>query len=270
MIIQPLTPSYEVLKRRIKDYEVHEQLELDDKLNSLRKDKFYDMHAHNVDKYNGKIFQSKNSGDFMIVEYFDYDKIAIVFLNTGYRMLSNIRDISTGEVQDPYVPKVLGVGFVGIGPYKVDGSPYERMIYSKWRNILNECYINHIRNEFVNPEWFNFQNFAAWFNSEFYCPYKSSMYDMVVDKDVLYPGNEEFGPYKCVLLPGFIDCKVHLQDSEKEQIFNWAHGCMQPDEVQRLFKYKEIKEHGIRCMADEYHDILPPHVYLAIKNYKMF
>lgn len=96
------------------------------------------------------------------------------------------------------------------------------------------------------------------------------MYDMVVDKDVLVPGNEEYGPYKCLILPNFINAKVQLKDFEIDRIERLQSGTMSQFEILKLFKYKEEKEGRIRSMADEYQNILPPHVFLAIKNYRMF
>lgn len=270
MLIQPLNQSYETLKQDIKNYEIHEQLAFEETLKELRRNKFYNPYSSNMDKYSGKIFPSTNSGDFMVTEYFNYDKIAIVFLNSGYRMLARANNINKGEVKDPYAPSILGFGCIGLGPYKVDGSPYERMVYSRWRGILDRCYVKHEGNKSVNSEWFNFQYFAAWFNSEFYCTPMTSMYDMAVDKDVLYPGNEEYGPYKCLILPGFINSKVQLKEFERERIMNLMNGTMTQFEILKLFKYKEAKEERIRSMADEYQNILPPHVYLAIKNYRLF
>ena len=83
-----------------------------------------------------EFFHSSNSEDFMVTEYFNYDKIAIVFLNSGYRMLARVNNINRERLRI-----ILGMGCVGVGPYNVDGSPFERMIYSRWRGILDRCYV---------------------------------------------------------------------------------------------------------------------------------
>lgn len=80
--------SYEYLKQEIKQYEIQEQLSFDNTLQELRRDKFTNRYSSITDKYTGNVFHSTNSGDFMVTEYFNYDKIAIVFMNTGYRMLA--------------------------------------------------------------------------------------------------------------------------------------------------------------------------------------
>lgn len=119
------------------------------------------MYSNYDDKYSGRILPSTNSGDFLVTEYFNYDKVAIVFLNSGYKMLARANNINKGEVKDQYARSILGIGCVGVGPYNVDGTPFERMIYSSWRGILDRCYVECEGNKSVHPEWLNFQNFAA-------------------------------------------------------------------------------------------------------------
>ena len=271
MLTPVLNPLYENLKKEIKQYEINEQLSFDETLQELRKDKEDNIYSiSGPDKYTGSVFRSNNCGDFMVTEYFNYDKIAIVFMNSGYRMLARANNINKGEVKDPYAKSIMGVGSIGVGPYKVDGSPFERMIYSRWRVILDRCYVKKERRKTVHFEWHNFQYFAAWFTAEFYLVPYNTMYDMVVDKDVLVPGNEEYGPYRCLILPNFINAKVQLKDFEIDRIERLQSGTMTQFEILKLFKYKEEKEARIRSMADEYQNILPPHVFLAIKNYRMF
>ena len=269
-MFEVLNPLYEDLKMEIKRYEIREQLAFDQTLQELRQDKSSNMYSNYDDKYSGRIFSSTNSGDFLVTEYFNYDKVAIVFLNSGYKMLARANNINKGEVKDPYAKSILGIGCVGVGPYNVDGTPFERMIYSRWRGILDRCYVKREGSKTVHPEWLNFQNFAAWFMSEFYEIPHYSAYDMAVDKDVLVPGNVEYGPYRCLILPGFINSKVQLKEFERDRIERLMSGSMSQLDIMQLFQYKASKEARIRSLADEHRNILPPHVFLAIKNYRMF
>lgn len=267
MSINPLMPLYEDLKQKIKQYEVQKQIEFDNALNELRK---YRYPSRFENQYEGKIFQSKNSGPFQVTEYFNYDKIAIVFLNSGYQMFVRANNLSRGEVRDPYAVSIMGVGYIGVGPYRIDTTPFDRMIYSRWRGILDRCYVKREGRKFVNQEWHNYQYFAAWFYSEFYeIPY-ISIYDMAVDKDILFPRNEEYGPYKCLILPNFINSKIQLKEYDREQIRRFDEGTMTQFEILKLMKHKAQREEIIRSLADHYRDILPFHVYQAIKKYQMF
>jgi len=272
IMIEPMNPLYETLKLEIKRYEIQEQLAFDEVLQELRRDRVINIYntTSSDNKYTGNVFLSKNCGEFMVTEYFNYDKIAVIFLNSGYRMLARANNINKGELKDPYAKSILGIGCIGVGPYRVDGNPFERMVYSRWRGILDRCYVKRERHKSVHPEWWNFQYFAAWFTASFYSVPYNSMYDMVVDKDVLCPGNEEYGPYKCLILPNFINAKVQVKDFEKDRIEALMSGQMSQFEILKLFKYKEAKESRIRSLADENRNILPPHVFLAIKNYRLF
>ena len=40
-------------------------------------------------------------------------------------------------------------------------------------------------------------------------------------------------------------------------------------DILRFLRQKETKEAKIRELADKYQNILPPHVFLAIKQYRM-
>lgn len=270
-MIEPMNPLVDELRLQIRQYEVQEHLKFNQTLQELRYDRYINQYSNkSEDKYTGNIFHSKNSGDFIVIEYFNYDKIAIVFLNTGYEMIARANNINKGELKDPYAPSIMGVGCVEVGPYRVDGSPFERMVYSRWRGILERCYIKHEGHKTVNPEWLNFQYFAAWFAAEFYeIPY-NSMYDMVVDKDVKVPRNEEYGPEKCLILPNFINAKIQLKEHERIDIEKMLTGQMSQFDILKLFRYKEAREARVRQLGIENRSILPPHVYLALLGYRMF
>ena len=42
-------------------------------------------------------------------------------------MLARVNNINKGEVKDSYAKSILGMGCVRVGPYNVDGSPFERI-----------------------------------------------------------------------------------------------------------------------------------------------
>ena len=48
------------------------------------------------------------------------------------------------------------------------------------------------------------------------------------------------------------------------------NGMMSQSELMKLYGRKEARETIIRDLGEQYRDYLPPHVYLAIKNYRMF
>ena len=263
----PLRESYESLKQKIKEYENKYYYDLDSYIEELRSMKPRNKFEN---QYENKIFPSNSSGKFLVTEYFNYDKILIKFLNTGFRMFARANNINRGEVKDPYSISILGIGYIGIGPYKIDGSPMDRVIYSRWRGIIERCYILKEGNKLMHPEWHNFQYFAAWFYSEFYIIPGCNIYDMCVDKDILFARNEEYSPYKCLIIPNFINNKIQLKDYDRMQIQRLESGEMKEHEINAMYSHKQYREMIVRKLADENRNILPPHVYLALKNYKMF
>ena len=61
----------------------------------------------------GKVFKSTSSGDFKILKYNDKENVEIQFLNTGYETVVHLGSIKNGEVKDPYLASVYGVGILG-------------------------------------------------------------------------------------------------------------------------------------------------------------
>ena len=61
----------------------------------------------------GKVCKSLNSGDFKVLKYNDAYNVEIQFLKTGYETSATLHNIRNGEVKDPYLESVFGVGVLG-------------------------------------------------------------------------------------------------------------------------------------------------------------
>ena len=61
----------------------------------------------------GKVCKSKSSGDFKIVKYNNSTNVEIQFVTTGYEMVARLEHIRSGDVKDPYLLSVYGVGVTG-------------------------------------------------------------------------------------------------------------------------------------------------------------
>lgn len=267
MPVYPFIESYEYLKQQIKQFELSYQIELQNSILDLRQNKFKSRFK---DSYTGNIYESKGSGSFKVLEYFNYDRILIEFINTGYKMLARANNINKGEVKDPYSISVLGIGYLGLGPYGINDTSFNKMIYSRWRGIIERCYIFKEGNKTMHPEWFNFQYFSAWFYSEFYTVPNCTMYDMCIDKDILIPKNQEYSPYKCLIIPNFINNKIQLKDFDRVMIDKLESGELNQNEIDRVIHHKKYREVIVHRMAEEYKSVLPSHVYKALSNYQMF
>ena len=162
----------------------------------------------------GDIFDSNNCGKFEIIS----DKFSIrnnrefgfkiKFLQTGYIREATKSNILLGKVTDVNTPSVCGIGFIGEGKY--NSSNY-RTIYCKWKALLDRCYnSNNIMyysygnsNVTVCEEWFNFQNFAAWYEEYYIEGYE-------LDKDILaniqHLEQKVYSPSTCIFIPKDLNC----------------------------------------------------------------
>ena len=61
----------------------------------------------------GKVYKSLNSGEFKIVKCNDSKNVEIQFLKTGYRAVVQLAQVKTGNIKDPYLTSVYGVGVLG-------------------------------------------------------------------------------------------------------------------------------------------------------------
>ena len=78
----------------------------------------------------GRILKSKNFGDFKILKYNDSRNVEIQFLTTGYETTVQLGDIRSGEIKDPYLASVFGVGVVGAKyPTRVNGRKQKNTYY---------------------------------------------------------------------------------------------------------------------------------------------
>jgi len=77
--------------------------------------------------------------------------------------------------------------------------------YSIWHAMHQRCYDPKHLERFptyvgcsVCPEWISFSNFKIWFDAN-YIP------NFQLDKDILKPGNKEYGPDACRFVPTYLN-----------------------------------------------------------------
>lgn len=160
----------------------------------------------NPEDFIGKIFSSKNYGDYEVIKFITRHNVTIRFLTTGYVKKTAVGEIRRGGIKDPYYPSVYGVGYVGEGSYSPKDYKNGRLInspaYEVWCSKLKNCYgkskSSHLYSdvEFCK-EWLCFQNFAEWFYQQVDRYGKGGN----VDKDLLFLGNREYSPHTCVYVP---------------------------------------------------------------------
>ena len=232
-----------------------------------------------------KIIKYNNAKD-VIVEFQDKYQCKI---KTAYKEFKN------GHIKNPYYPSVSNKGYMGEGKYKSKIKGKYTRKYIVWKHMIERCYDPYEINKrptyvdvFVCEEWHNFQNFAKWFEENYY---ECNGERMHLDKDILVKGNKIYSPDMCIFVPSRINalftkrqnCRgeypigVHYNKRDKSLISECSvdrtmkHLGSFP--LNRPFKaftvYKNFKEKYIKQIADEYKELIPEKLYDALYRYEV-
>lgn len=147
----------------------------------------------------GKVYQSNGYGEYTVVSAESAKDVSIVFSLTKHKKSVRSDCAASGQVKDPYFPKVYGVGYLGDGEHKAFVNRKSTLCHKRWEGIIERCYNkNRFRKCYVGvtvcKEWHNFQNFADWFHKNY--PDDGGYYE--VDKDLKVKGNKIYGPDTCI------------------------------------------------------------------------
>ena len=120
----------------------------------------------------GVVCKSKSSGDFKVVKYNNNRNVEVQFLNTGYKTVVRLTTIKSGNVKDPYLPSVYGVGILGAKyPSKINGVLTKECIL--WRNMLRRCYSDTCKKKRptyegcgVSDKFKSYEYFYEWCNEQ--------------------------------------------------------------------------------------------------------
>lgn len=230
-------------------------------------------------------------GSKMIVdEYIETKKIWVRFIETNNRVFTSWQRFCTGNVKNIYDKSVYGVGYIGEGDYKVSINDKKTPQYSVWKGAMERCYGEKFsltnkayKGCFVIEEWHNFQNFAKWYDENYYEIEGEKIH---LDKDILVKGNKIYSPDTCVFVPQRINSLfirntltrgnqpigVTLKDNKyRASISNFKSGHVHvgnyntPEEA--FQSYKVNKEKQIKQIAEEYKDKIPAKLYDTMINY---
>ena len=118
------------------------------------------------EKYEGKVFNSRNFGDYVVVCYVDSKEIHIKFIDTGYETVVGVSSVRVGNIKDNLKPFVCGVGYLGCDYEKNDGLT---KAYRTWVSMIQRCYNEKYllkRQTYlecsVSKEFHNFSYFKLW------------------------------------------------------------------------------------------------------------
>ncbi|WP_394137451.1 AP2/ERF family transcription factor [Cytobacillus oceanisediminis] len=234
-------------------------------------------------------------GSSMIVDEYNNSQDIWVRFPQGNMVNCTWHTFVTGNVKNVYDKSLFGVGFIGEGKYKptVNGKSTEQ--YKVWAAMLQRCY--SLRQQEKQPtykgctvaeEWHNFQNFATWYDENYY---EIDGHRTHLDKDILQKGNKIYSPDTCVLVPQFINGLFIKRDKLRGDLPIGVKTCSRypnkyevrcnnnkgkrvylktfdtPEEAFQV--YKEYKEKLIKDIAEEYKGRLPDALYNAMFSYRV-
>jgi hypothetical protein len=239
----------------------------------------------------GNTNKNKFGSIMKIVEYKGTDDIWVQFEN-GNKVHTTWKAFCKGDVKNVYDKSVYGTGYIGEGGYKTKINSKHTVQYSIWHGMLKRCYYEKdlMRNPTyrecsITEEWLNFQNFAKWYDENYY---EIDGSKMELDKDILVKGNKVYSPETCLFVPkninmlfikgnakrGNLPIGVCLDKARNKYIASCNFGNIKllsrhstPEEAFEV--YREHKEKFIKQIADDYKNKIPAKVYNALLNYKV-
>ena len=159
----------------------------------------------------GVEFKNKNGYKAKVEEYISWDNVIISFPEGEGSIRIRSTHLKSGNFKSPFEPTVSGVGYLGIGKYKVKYSSGELTPeYKLWVNMIRRCYEQNPKFKvatylkvFVCDSWKNFQMFAEWCRQNEYFNVGYSL-----DKDLLSGGNKVYSPETCCFIPQSINIAI--------------------------------------------------------------
>ena len=239
----------------------------------------------------GQVNTNRYGSKMTIIRYENNRNVKVEF-EDGYRKKCEYKDFRKGIIRNPYDKSVYERGFLGEGPYKTSIGGKQTAEYDVWRGILQRIYDDKSLRKFptykgcsICWEWHSFQNFAEWYNNNYYEIPGEKMH---IDKDILIKRNKIYSPNTCIFVPERInylfvktDHKrgkypigvsfdktnnkfiVQLKNEQCEKIFMGRFST----EKEAFNAYKNRKEKVIKNVANRHKNQIPKKLYNAILNY---
>jgi len=151
---------------------------------------------------------NKNGQMMEIIKYKGCNDILVRF-EDGTIEHSMYQNFVKGNILNRMLPTICGVGYIGQGDYKALDEFGNSKRYDTWKSMIYRCYNKNRQKDCptykgcsVCEEWHNFQNFAKWYNDNYY---KVEDEKMELDKDILIKGNKIYSPDTCIYVPSYIN-----------------------------------------------------------------
>jgi hypothetical protein len=231
----------------------------------------------------GEVYINNDGENLQIIEYNGVNDCTIEFEDGTIVKNVQYHNIVSGGIKNNNRKSVFGIGYIGYGIHKASIKSKHTKCYSIWRGILQRCYFQYkdfnttYLNVNVCDDWFNFQNFAQWFEENYVEGWQ-------LDKDLLCNSSDSkiYSPTTSCFIPQEINCllkeqkettgTVKIKDKYKSQIGkSKVHNHIGTfDSLEDANKaYKEEKKKYILSVAEQYKKQLNINVYNKLINYEV-
>ena len=242
----------------------------------------------------GKICKSLNSGEFKILKYNNSRNVEIQFINTGFKTTAQLKHIKNGNVKDPYVASVHGVGIAG-AKYPITINGVHTKEYELWCSMLKRCYSDTYQKKQptykgceVSDNFKSYEYFYDWCHKQIGFDNDGNGNPFQLDKDLLVKGNKVYNEDTCVFIPNDINLLLtkrealrgeHLigvswSKTNKAFIARVNKNKGKPEylgyfktELEAFNAYKTAKETFVKEQANKWKDQIDDRAYNALMNY---
>lgn len=241
-----------------------------------------------------EIKQDKHGILMKIIKDINYDDIYVQFLDAyGAIVHTQYDSFKKGTVTNPYYPSVYGVGYLGQGKYDAIVNRKMTKSYSYWKAMIGRCYCEATKNHTsayiditVCKEWHNYQNFAKWFEDNYY---EVETEQMCLDKDIIGKHKHIYSPETCIFVPKKINgvfvfgtssyTKLPVGVYYDEVKDKYIAQCGSDSKTKRIgqsdspheafLMYKKVKENKIKKLAQQYKSKIPKYIFDLLMSYEV-
>lgn len=237
----------------------------------------------------GKTFTSNKCGDFIVIEYKDYDNVVVKFTATGSVVTTQLYHIKDGSIKDRMFPSVCGVGIVG-EKYPLENGKQSKE-YTVWVGMLDRCYstTNNTRKTYEGCEVASSFRYLPFFKDWCHNQVGFGEKGFALDKDILVKGNKVYSPETCCFVPQEINnlltnkkmgsksirSGVSFNKECGKYIVRFSKGSKSKHigyfvtELEAFLAYKQAKEAYIKEVANKWKDKIDPRVYEALISWNV-
>ena len=235
----------------------------------------------------GTEFKNKNGYKAKVEKYISWDNVVVSFPEGDGSIRVRSSHLKNGDFKSPFERTVSGVGYLGIGKFKVRDSLGELTPeYRLWVNMLRRCYEQNPKftestylKVFVCDSWQNFQIFAEWCSQNRYFNVGYSL-----DKDLLSKGDKVYSPETCCFIPQSINTAISNRKGKTGVFYRGDRGKYSSyinkfgkrfylgsyeDISCAEYCYRKQKESYMKQLADLWFGNIETRAYDALYNWKV-